>query len=86
MSAFGGVSGIFRAKVKSLTFFKMTYAISASRAGTLSISQGIVMLIQFLVGGIVTVCNITIHALVMTVVVQVARATGTKKEATRRCV
>ena len=37
------------------------------------------MLIQFLVGGIVTVCNITIHALVMTVVVQVARATGTKK-------
>ena len=37
------------------------------------------MLIQFLVGGIVTVCNITIHALVMTVVVQVAQATGTKK-------
>ena len=37
------------------------------------------MLIQFLVGGIVTVCNITIHALVMTMVVQVARATGTKK-------
>jgi hypothetical protein len=60
--------------------------ISASRAGTLPISQGIVMLIQFLVGGIVTVCNITIHALVMTVVVQVAQATGTKKEATRRYV
>jgi hypothetical protein len=37
------------------------------------------MLIQLLVGGIVSVCNITIHALVMTVVVQVARATGTKK-------
>jgi hypothetical protein len=53
--------------------------ISAPRAGTLPISQGIVMLIQFLVGGIVTVCNITIHALVMTTVVQVARATGTKK-------
>ena len=32
------------------------------------------MLIQFLVGGIVHVCNITIHALVMTVVVRVARA------------
>ena len=44
-----------------------------------------VMLIQFLVGGIVSVCNITIHALVMTVVVRVARASGTKKEATRRC-
>lgn len=37
------------------------------------------MLIQFLVGGIVCVCNITIHALVMTVVVRVARAWGTKK-------
>ena len=37
------------------------------------------MLIQFLVGGIVSVCNITIHALVMTVVVRVARASGTKK-------
>src|SRR4029078_710303 len=33
-----------------------------------------VVLIQFLVGGIVSVCNITIHALVMTVVVRVARA------------
>lgn len=35
---------------------------------------GTVMLIQFLVGGIVSICNITIHALVMTVVVRVARA------------
>ena len=38
-----------------------------------------VMLVQFLVGGIVCVCNIAIHALVMTVVVRVARAAGTKK-------
>ena len=38
------------------------------------------MLIQFLVGGIVSVCNITIHSLVMTVVVRVARASGTKKK------
>ena len=37
------------------------------------------MLVQFLVGGIVCVCNITLHALVMTVVVRVARAWGTKK-------
>src|SRR5260370_39238024 len=37
------------------------------------------MLVQFLVGGIVCVCTITIHALVMTVVVPVARAWGTKK-------
>ena len=59
--------------------------ILAPRAGALPILQGIVMLIQFLVGGIVSVCNITIHALVMTVVVRVARAAGTKKEATRRC-
>ena len=35
------------------------------------------MLVQFLVGGIVNVCNITIHALVMTVVVRVARASVT---------
>ena len=35
------------------------------------------MLIQFLVGGIVSVCNITIHSLVMTVVVRVARASST---------
>ena len=32
------------------------------------------MLIQFLVGGIVSICNIAIHALVMTVVVSVARS------------
>ena len=52
----------------------------ALRVGTLSILQVvIVMLIQFLVGGIVTVCNITIHALVMTVVVRVGRASGTKR-------
>jgi hypothetical protein len=37
------------------------------------------MLVQFLVGGIVSVINISIHALVMTAVVGVARATGTKK-------
>jgi hypothetical protein len=37
------------------------------------------MLIQLLVGGIVSICNITIHALVMAVVVRVARASGTKK-------
>ena len=37
------------------------------------------MLIQFLVGGIISLCNITVHALVMTVVVRVARAYGTKK-------
>ena len=35
------------------------------------------MLIQFIVGGIVCVCNITIHSLVMTVVLSVARAWGT---------
>ena len=37
------------------------------------------MLIQFLVGGIVCVCNITIHSLVMTVVVSVARVSSTTK-------
>ena len=37
------------------------------------------MLIQFLVGGIVCVCNITIHSLVMTVVVAVARVSNAKK-------
>src|SRR6476660_1067185 len=36
------------------------------------------MLIQFLIGGIVSVCNITIHAMVMTAVVSVARASATK--------
>ena len=38
-----------------------------------------VMLIQFLVGGIVCVCTITIHSLVMTVVVSVARVSSTTK-------
>jgi len=37
------------------------------------------MLIQFLVGGIVSVCTITIHSLVMTVVVRVAGVLSTKK-------
>ena len=37
------------------------------------------MVIQFLVGGVVCVCTITIHALVITVVVRVAQASGTKK-------
>jgi hypothetical protein len=48
-------------------------------AGTLFYKVMIVMLIQFLVGGIVSICNITIHALVMTLVVRVARTSGTKK-------
>jgi hypothetical protein len=37
------------------------------------------MLIQFLVGGVVCVCTITIHSLVMTVVVSVARVQSTTK-------
>jgi hypothetical protein len=37
------------------------------------------MLVQFLVGGFVCACTITIHALVMTVVERVAAAWGTKK-------
>ena len=37
------------------------------------------MLVEFLVGGIVCVCTITIHALVMTVVERVAAAWGTKR-------
>ena len=36
------------------------------------------MLVELLVGGIVCVCTITIHALVMTVVVRVAGVSGTK--------
>jgi hypothetical protein len=36
------------------------------------------MLIQFLIGGIVSVCNITIHAMVMTAVVSAARASATR--------
>jgi hypothetical protein len=37
------------------------------------------MLGQFLVGGIVSACNITIHALVMTAIVRVAQAVATRK-------
>lgn len=37
------------------------------------------MLNQLLVCGAVTVCNITIHAMVMTLIVQVAQATGKKR-------
>ena len=36
------------------------------------------MLTQFLMGGVVSVCNITIHAMVMTAVVSAARASITK--------
>jgi Ion channel len=36
------------------------------------------MLRQFVVGGGVSVCNIAIHALVMTIIVRVARSIGTK--------
>jgi len=38
------------------------------------------MLMQFLAGGIVSICNITIHALVMTLVVRVARASVSKTD------
>ena len=38
------------------------------------------MLRQFLVGGGVSAINITIHALVMTIVVRVARTAGMKKK------
>ena len=41
-------------------------------------SRGIGMLRQFMVGGAVSVCNIAIHALVMALIVQVARSIGTK--------
>ena len=37
------------------------------------------MLRQFLVGGGVNVCNIAIHALVMTTIIRTARAAATKK-------
>ncbi len=37
------------------------------------------MLNQFLVGGIVSICTITIHALVMTAVVRVAQATSANR-------
>ena len=36
------------------------------------------MLRQFVVGGAVSVCNIAIHALVMTIIVRVARSIGAK--------
>jgi ion channel len=36
------------------------------------------MLNQFLAGGVVSICNITIHALVMTAVVRVSQAISTK--------
>src|SRR5258708_6939710 len=36
------------------------------------------MLLQFLVGGAVSVCNIAIHALVMTAVARVAQRTSSK--------
>ena len=36
------------------------------------------MLRQFIVGGTVSVCNIAIHALVMALIVQVARSIGTR--------
>jgi len=39
---------------------------------------GIGMLRQFIVGGAVSVCNIAIHALVMALIVQVARSIGTR--------
>ena len=41
------------------------------------------MLNQLLVGGAVSACNITIHALVMTLVVRAAQATGRKAHRTR---
>ena len=37
------------------------------------------MLRQFLVGGAVSVCNIAIHALMMALIVRVARSTGRKE-------
>jgi hypothetical protein len=48
----------------------------ALRVGTKGVMA---MLIQFLIGGIVCVFNITIHSLVMTVVVGVARVSNAKK-------
>jgi hypothetical protein len=48
----------------------------ALRVGTKGVMA---MLIQFLIGGIVCVFNITIHSLVMTVVVSVARVSNAKK-------
>jgi hypothetical protein len=57
-----------RPKTRPIRFSNGAMLVLPSRA------QGTVMLIQFLVGGLVSVCNIAIHALVMTVVVRVARA------------
>jgi hypothetical protein len=37
------------------------------------------MLRQFMVGGAVSVCNIAIHALMMAIIVRVARSVGTKE-------
>src|SRR5262249_31636603 len=44
-------------------------------------SQGIDMLRQLIMGSAVSICNIMIHALVMTAVVRVARTVGAKKMA-----
>ena len=41
------------------------------------------MLRQFLVGGLASVCNIAIHALVMMTVITVARAIGQNYKRTR---
>ena len=43
------------------------------------------MLDQFLVGGIVSIYNITIHALVMTTVVRATRSVGAQKTCTHHC-
>jgi Ion channel len=43
-------------------------------------ARGMNMLRQFLVGGGVSLVNIAIHALIMTMVVQVARAMGRKRQ------
>ena len=42
------------------------------------------MLRQFLVGGAVSVCNITIHALVMTMLVRVVHKTHTRSAASQK--
>ena len=41
------------------------------------------MLRQFLVGGFVSLCNIAIHALIMTVLIHAARRAGDRKASTR---
>jgi hypothetical protein len=45
------------------------------------VAEGIDMLRQLIVGSGVSICNIVIHALMMTVVVRVARTVGAKKMA-----